>query len=325
MSKDFCPYALQQAFRKAEMEIYRDGAEWLQDPSKIPVTSIAGPDLLGRVSNPYYNLSSWLTTDAVERTKHVAANVDYFGIAQEHGLEGPRAETAIAQAGANVLQSYGPGFRSMANIFQVIPYVAAREGVSDRLVWSDISWQARNLGVRLTAYNTKLQANFDTVHVDESIADNRDSFRMDPGFFKLDQKYGITTVNPLDQVIKMVIERSNYYHPQRTERYTCPALDVGGASERSLFDDYWRVMVVAAREYIHPGVVISDEIRGPYGIDMDECYERIDTILDAKQAAESSRILPGMLAEMLSRMLDGRSIEGALEAFGIPTLDELDL
>lgn len=195
-----------------------------------------------------------LVTDALPQ---IDRKIDYQDIFDRHALDGGLRtiiRTAVRSHGHGM---YSPGIFAMAQLWELVPYVAERDGAS-REDWEEIGNKTIQVAKLIATHPTLEQATIrDYTGIDFSEAPN-----LDAGFYTLDSRKGITTATPVTEMLEITDEIRNRIDGDndRAGLGSCPAL-ITRLDELnvSVFDMFWSSYGKYVTNRIFPNLEIPEQ------------------------------------------------------------------
>lgn len=229
---------------------------WLTDPGLVPDNATATKHEL--LDDPFASLGLWMINAFVRWSEKTRNKLGYGETFDKYGLTGAERCTVRSQISNNSALIYTPGIMAVAEVYQVVPAVATREGITDPDVWSHIGLAACNFGSALSRRGTNVQAitrNFLGIEYSQL------AFRpYDPAKFKLDSDTGVTSTVPVRELVDLAFEASKAaIGEDDTKPVVCPALysPVQGLDGISMYDAVWGAFGQAAEKLIFPTLDID--------------------------------------------------------------------
>ena len=244
--------ASRRALLREEFGRFGESLDWVTDASLIPTKAAfwLNDDEEQPVRNPYQNVAEWMTTALAAWTANHANKLNYqktFDKTDAPMDARARVRGELLDA-AVMISRYRPGNQAMAEIVEIVPVVANREGI-DRQLWPVLAKQAKAYGAASAGDDTRVQA---LIRKSQSPL-GLSVTSLDPACFIPDAKTGITTVDDIGRVVEAAKEIANLRMVGTEGSGVCLALTttVPGTNE-TLFDAVWDTFVDFTSTTIYP-------------------------------------------------------------------------
>ncbi|HYH36511.1 MAG TPA: hypothetical protein VD706_03360 [Candidatus Saccharimonadales bacterium] len=231
---------------------------WLEDPSQIPADAAGSSESLSAQCD---DLTAWMVGRIAQWSSAGHGRLSLRETFEKYDLSNEERVDLRARFQKNPARAYTPGMAAMAEIFALVPPVAAREGIG-REEWGEIGARAQGLGEKLSHDGTEVQRLIREYLAKEAIVRPAASglentthtltLVLDPGKMKLDPETGITTVTPIDELVKSADELVERYFVRQSPG-TCVALQAASPEPacRHMFDAVWTAYGSAVDKLIY--------------------------------------------------------------------------
>lgn len=297
------PFAkARRELRRDEMSDFGGSLPWLGDPSIIPieVTEFGDPN-----ATPYHKVGKWMLGEIVDWSAKAHIKLNYQGVFDKHDLTTEQRVKTRSMITFLTKESFAPGIDSMCEIFEVVPEVAAREGITDPKKWLEIASQARSFAASFAKNGTNVQGAVRLCLAEANATSSAMSLL--PEKLKLDDETGITSVIPIERLIEIAIDVTENFRTfdSHTEN-VCTALQApikGLEGNPTMYDAIWNAYAHVVGTLIYPHYTPATP--RPVSTETEE-----DVYQNMKFLAEQMNELDA------SRMLESHSLEGILRVLG---------
>jgi hypothetical protein len=253
---------LRGADRMLQMEQLRrfgDQISWLSDPDGVGEQAL-GPSMHGgSLGQQCMYLANNMLVEVVDWSAATERGLPWAETFERYELSNP-GRVALRSRYRDSVEKHAPGIRAMAEHVIAATYVAARGGAPQE-AWEPVAANSRHLGNKMSRGGTTLQMvvrkylwGKDSVDVG-----NGTVALWDPAKLKLDAQTGITTVNPIDDLVRTTRARLDAIYPSDARRYgsgVCRALQVGSLVPQegtlTIYDDFWLAYTAVVARLVHP-------------------------------------------------------------------------
>jgi hypothetical protein len=265
------PHLIAAARAKRDLhreEMVRFGHEltWLAEPSEIPEGAISRD---GTVPQQCSDLAFWMLNQLNVWSGQGHSRLSIGETFEKYELPNDWRVSVRGYFQRHAFAAYTPGVTAMAEIFAVVPSIAKREGV-DQDEWAEIAGRSSKFGEEMARHGTNAQALLrDYWSMGERYGATADiiseqGYKRPPlygGKLKLDDESGITSVTPLDELVKMTVEIVDEVE-FREGPGVCVALQAEAPTEQcpNMFAAFWSAYGSAAKRLIYDQ---TDEVSIP--------------------------------------------------------------
>jgi hypothetical protein len=228
-----------------------DDLPWLTDSTLIPHQAMHYLDDRGVQSDPYTNVAVWMLTQFSNGAEQQCPHLRYDAAYKRHGIPAEKGALLHLYQLARPGEAYGPGMHAMAQIHEVIPSVAARDGlpVED---WAAIASQARKFGQKYALDGTVAQ-----VLTRFYLSGAEEVVPFKPERLKLDNKTGVTSVTPIADIVETARDAATRHrnYPEGMPD-TCLAMFIKPPEldGKSLYDATWDAYSEFVAREVYPQV-----------------------------------------------------------------------
>lgn len=266
--------AASRALQREQMSEFGTQLEWLMDPGKIPEAAIQSRE--GMQANTLGEqctlLAYWMAQDVAKWSQGNERNLSYADTFDNYGVPVHLRPYVRDRLRGGAMRAYAPGIVAMAEMVAVVPIIANREGVDDKN-WSATALESRKFGRKISLDGTSTQF-IVREYLRGSNEPGEDHYvrSLNPAKLKLDTETGITTVTPLEDIIKVTQEEFDRLGREifvnNTSSGVCVALQAkaprvtgqqGCPRKDTMFDAMWGAYVQAADRLIYPNFSASQD------------------------------------------------------------------
>jgi len=250
-------YLSWRALHREEMRRFGHELAWLDNPDSIPEAvltylGMGAPEF----SDPYFNLSEWMIDRFAKWSEEGHSRLSLAEVFDRYNLTTDQRVRVRQHMQEEGKKSYSPGLAATGEIHAVVPSVASREGITSPDDWTEIAARARDFGVQIARDGTEVQ----TLVRHYLAAFTSPEFvllRFDPARLKLDPETGITSVTPIEEIIRAARSIVDEMDEEKIEPPgVCSAIQVRpqGLENDTMFGAAWGAYSAFTGRYIYPRI-----------------------------------------------------------------------